>query len=88
MIPNPWKFFHNIQVDIYVPMSPKKKYRLKARVRSVKKAEPPSLIFDEEETAALLKMLAKPNPNAAKFREQAKKRFAGVDLTADEIPIE
>jgi len=43
--------------------------------------------LDEEETKALFKMLREPNPNAQRFRERAKRLFAGIDLTADEIPI-
>lgn len=43
--------------------------------------------LDEEETIAFLAMLAKPNPNAKKFRERSRKRFEGIDLTADVIPI-
>ena len=34
------------QVDIYVPMPPKKRYRIKARVKSIKRAKLPNYCGD------------------------------------------
>lgn len=45
------------------------------------------LELDEEESKAFIKWLNEPNPKAKAFMERAKKRFEGVDMTADVIPI-